>query len=323
MLGGAGEILNRLGDSRLPLQYHQEALNLARQIGDPATLLFSLKNLAYTNFALNQFDTARRLMQETANYLESVEELPLRISAQMNLGVQQLWSGLFSDGIRSLESVLPIQRSLGRLYGVVYCSVTLGLGLVQNGEYVKGEGILKAVVRDAEQGDFGREAVLGYLALGMAALAQEHLTQAGEYLQQSVLRYRQMHFAGELGWALGGLALAQEASGQTEAACNSLLEALNIAAQTQSISPMITCFATIVSFLFHRGHLEAALRVHRLAMQQPVQRESRWYADVIGNEMEARWEGLSAEEQAEIEAAVEGHTPFSIIPEVLDLLEAR
>jgi len=42
---------------------------------------------------------------------------------------------------------------------------------------------------------------------------------------------------------------------------------------------------------------------------------------VIGKEMEARWEGLSAEEKAEIEAAVEGHTPFSIIPEVLKLLE--
>jgi len=48
-------------------------------------------------------------------------------------------------------------------------------------------------------------------------------------LQQSVASLRQMRFAGELGMALAGLALAQHLLGQEELAWASLEEALQIA----------------------------------------------------------------------------------------------
>ena len=183
----------------------------------------------------------------------------------MHLGVQQIWSARFTDGIRTLESAIPQLRSLGYRDGVIFGSVSLGIGLVINGEYQQSQAILTPLIPEAEQGGFPREAAVGLLALGMSALAQERLALALETLQQSVARYRQMQFAGELGWALGGLALAQAAAGQSEPARANLVEALNIASQTHSMFPMISGLAGMASFLARRGHMEAALRVHRLA----------------------------------------------------------
>ena len=320
MLVWAAELSNRLGDPGLALQYQQEALRLARQLGEPNTILFSLRLGAYINFIANQFEAARQLMQETAAYLESVAEVPLRATAQMHLGVQLIWSARFTDGIRALESAVPQLRGLGYRYGVCFCSVSLGIGLVMNGEYKRAEVILLALIPEAEQGGFPREAAVGLLALGMAALAEGHVEPALEYFLESVARYRQMQFAGELGWALGGLSLAQDATRQSEAAQASLVEALTIAAKTHSMFTMIAGLAAMVACLARHGHIEAALRVHRLALMQPVHQKSRWYADIIGDDMARQWQALPSEQQEAIDAAVKAHTPFSIIPQVLALL---
>ena len=321
MLVWAVELSHRLGDPGLVLQSQQEALRLARQLGEPHIILYSLRQLAYFNFLTNQFENARQLMQETAAFLESVAEVPLRAETQMHLGVLLIWSAHFTDGILALESAIPQLRSLGFRNGVHFGSVALGIGLVLNGEYQRSEAVLTPLIPEAEQGGSPREAAVGLLALGMAALAERRLDPALAYLQESVSRYRQMQFAGELGWALGGLSLVQDATGQPEAAQVSLIEALNIASKTHSMFAMVSCLAAMVSFLARRGHLEAALRVHRLALMQPVHQSSLWYAQIIGDEMVQQWDALPAVQQEAIDTSVKSLTPFSIIPEVLVLLE--
>ena len=103
--------------------------------------------------------------------------------------------------------------------------------------------------------------------------------QAVEYFQESVRRYRQMQFTGELGWALGGLALALEADGQPEAAQDALLEALDIADQNPQHVHHAHLPASHGRFCSPAAAIcEAALRVHRLALRQPMQQNSRWYA---------------------------------------------
>jgi hypothetical protein len=37
--------------------------------------------------------------------------------------------------------------------------------------------------------------------------------------------------------------------------------------------------------------------------------------------MEAKWQARSPEQQEAIDASAKGHTPFSIIPQVLEMLE--
>jgi DNA-binding SARP family transcriptional activator/predicted ATPase len=320
MLNWTGEQALRLGNLDLCPRYQQEALRLARQVGEPNRILACLIDLTYTYFILNQLDEARQLMQEVTEYANSIEELPPRADAQRNLGVQLAWSGRFAEGIDMLKGVLPLLRNLGFRYGYVFGSIALGITHLLIGEYAQGQLILETSFPEAEQGGFPREAASGKLGLGMAALAQGRVDLALEHFRDSIQRYRQMSFKAELGWALGGLALALEADGQADAAQAALIEALQLAEQTRNMFTMITCFAAMVSLLHHRGHLEAALLVERVRLAQPGHRNSRWDADMIGNELSKHWESLPEERRTQIDACASQHTPFSIIPDVLACL---
>ncbi len=320
MLVWAGEFAMRLGDASLALQYQQEALRLARQVGEPGVLLHSLRQTTYLYFILNQHESARQLVAETIVYLERVADLPLRATAQMHLGAQMVWTGQFSDSVVALERALPMLRSLSYRYGVAFGSMALGIARLMNGEYLRAEADMQAALPEAEQGGFPREAAIMLLMLGLAVLAQGRPAQALQFTEESVQRYRDMQFTGELGWALGGLVLAQHAMGQAEPARVSLLEALRIAEKTHSMFAINTSLPAMIYFLARQGHLQTALIAHRLALRQPLPQNSRWYADLIGRELDAVWAALPPDQQAAIDATAKLHDPFSVIPEVLALL---
>jgi len=322
LLVWAGEYAMRLGDPSQALSYQQEALRLARQLSEPGILLHCLRQSTGLYLLLNQPDTALQLMQEVTAVCEQVDELPLRANAQVYLGQHLNLCGRFTEAIQILEQSVPVLRSLGYRYGMAYGEYALGLAYVMNGEYEHGEATLRSAHQIAEQGGFLREQVVALHTLGMATVAQGNLAQAADYFSQAVQRYRSMQFAGELAMSLGGLAHAQAAAGQLDSARDSLREALPLAEKTRSMAAMYYCLPASVYLLARLGHMEMALIAHRLVQKVPFLRNSCWYADVIGNEMETHWQALSPEKQAALHARVKGHTPFSIIPHVLALLEA-
>lgn len=312
--------VNRSGDITLCLQYRQEALRLARQVGEPNLILSILNDLTLSYFFLNQPETAYRLMHEAEDFAKSIDELPSRSNAQLQYGIALTWSGRFPEAISVLERVLPTLRSLGYRWGMVICYAFLGYSHVLVGEYDSANSLLKANLPEAEQGGFPRETASTLVGLGIVALALGHSSEAVEYFQESTRRYRDMNFAGELGWALGGLALALEANAQPEAAREALVEALHLAEITQSMATMWTCLPAMITLLKQGVQNEVALRVHRVAIRQAMHQNSRWYAHLIGDTMNAEWEKLNEAQRLEIDAYASQHTPFSILPEVLALL---
>ena len=320
LLVWAGEFAMRLGDPALALSSQQEALRLARHLGEPGLLLHCLRQSTYLYSALNQFENFHRLMQETVTVLESVDELPLRAYAQMHLGMQFNHIGHFPEAIRLLDQSVPLLRSLGYHYGMVYGGFALGLACTMHGEYDRGAAILQTTVQEGDRWGVLREATTALFALGMVAVVQGRLTDALDYFSQVVQRYRSMQFAGELGMAFCGLALAQSAAGQAEAARDNLREALLIAEKTHNMATMLMGWPAVVLYFVRYRPLQQALLMHRFVSLIPFLHNSRWYADLIGNEMEAHWQALSPEQQAAIDATLKAHTPFTIIPQVLALL---
>jgi predicted ATPase len=322
MLVWAGEYAMRLGDPGQALAYQQEALRLARQLGEPGILLHCLRQSTSLYLLLNQPDTAQNLMQEAIAVCERVEEPSLRANAHMHLGQHLNLCGRFTEAIQILDQSVPVLRNLGYRYGMVYGTLALGLAYYMDGDYPRGEAIQKIGLYEAEQGNFCREAAVILGAMGMMALALGQVDKAIGYCCDMVERYRRMQFAGELAMSLGGLAFAQAAGGKLDSARESLREALPLAEKTRNMAAIYFCLPSMVYLLACLGQLEMALSAHRLVQQVPFLWNSRWYADVIGNEMEAHWQALSPDEQAAIEAYAKEHTPFSIIPQVLELLEA-
>ena len=321
MLVWAGEYAMRLGDPGLALSLQQQALHLARANGEPGILLHCLRQSTYLFLMTAQDEKAGQLMQEAALVAESVAELPLRANAQMHLGMQLVHCGRIPEAIRALEQSVPVLRSLGYRYGMVYGTNALGYACVLNGEYERGKAILQAALLETEQGGFLREATVVIGSLGMIALALGQHDQACEHFHEMVGRYRRMQFAGELSMALGGLALAQIAAGQIEAAQLNLLEALPIAEKTHNMAALLLCLPALVHLFARRGQLQTALLVHRLTLLHPMLQASRWYSDILGEQMTAHWQALPPEQQAAIEAEAQPHNIFSIIPQVLALFK--
>lgn len=321
LLSWSGEIYQRRGDLERCWQYQHEALQLARQVGEPDEILACLRHMVFTNFLSNRVESAQQQMREVMEFAETSVDAPNRAYTQMILGVQLDWAGRFAEAIELLERALPLLRSLGNHYGVVFGTMGLGAARLHSGEFYRAEEIIRNLIPLAEQGGFVREAVSGYIILGMAVLALGRPAQAVEHFQESVRGHREMQYKPELGLALGGLALALEMSGQPEEARSTLLEALGLAAQTRNVFPLMTCLVAMVFFLARYGHPEAALQVHRLALRQPIEKVSHWYAALVGDEMNDRWDALSEAQRSEIDASIRQHTPFTIIEDILPLLQ--
>ena len=107
-----------------------------------------------------------------------------------------------------------------------------------------------------------------------------------EDLQQSVASLRKMGFAGELGMALGGLALAQHLLGREDQAWESLEEALSIAFETRSRFAIFNLGAALAVILADAGKWEQTVEAYSVLMTDPIISSSRWTADMIGNWMD-------------------------------------
>lgn len=92
----------------------------------------------------------------------------------------------------------------------------MGIGQLHSGSYELASKTLLDGLTATRLDGFRREEAFALAQIGCLGLVQDEPTQALMDLHQSVDSFRQMGFAGELGMALGGLALAQRWMGQEE-----------------------------------------------------------------------------------------------------------
>ena len=95
-----------------------------------------------------------------------------------------------------------------------------------------------------------------------------------------------MGFVGELGTALGGLALLQHTLKQEEQAWESLQEALHITVEIHGRVTLFTLAAALVVMLVDASSWEQAVEAYAALMTDPIVANSRWFADMVGERME-------------------------------------
>ena len=315
----AVEAAIQVGNVSLGKQYCEEALRLARQVGEPNRIVDLLHDLGFLYWHLLQFEAIGQLIMGLAAFSESLEEPQIRANAEFYLGRLLYFYGLFPESISTLERALPQLRSLGYRWGAAFCNNYLGIDRLMIGDYARAETIFLALIQEAEQGPWPRLVAAGEVGAGLAVLLQGRSEQAVEHAREGARRYRELKHAAEVGMALGVLAMALEATGQPQAAKEALLEALHVPDNAHTI---ILSAPALMSLLAHRGHIEAALQMHRVGLKLLHYKNSRCYADLIGDEMDAQWEKLPEDRQAEIDASISQHNLYSIVREVRSLLEA-
>ncbi len=188
-------------------------------------------------------------MEEAASWYRSIGDLGSLATAELHYAVSQTWCGRYHEACEGLELALDKLHRLGDRFYIAYGTLALGGSQMHAGLYEQAIKFLRKGLAAARQDGFRREETFATAVVGCTLIAQGDSAQALPDLQRSVAGFRQMGFAGELGMALGGLALAQHNLKQEEQGWASLQEALMISVNTNSRFTLFMLSAAIVVLL--------------------------------------------------------------------------
>jgi tetratricopeptide (TPR) repeat protein len=316
-LGSMGEITNRLGDHILGLEIHQQALALSRAEGEPSRMAEAMMSLASDQLFYRSWETGARLMEEAAVYYRSVGDLGSQAYGEHHLSVSLAWTGRFAEAGEMMKLALEKEHQVGDRFSIADGTVILGIIQMHGGWYTQAAVTMQKGLEATRQGGYQRDEAFVLAQMGCLALLQKEASQAIVFIQHSVVSYRQMGFAGELGMALGALALAQHILGQAESAWNTMQEALSIAIKTHNRATLITLAAALVVLLVDSGRWEQAVEAYYAGMTDPIVANSRWFADMVGNRMSLARERLPENVRQAAEQRGREMDIFAIVADVL------
>ena len=295
VLSWSGELVNRLGDRLNSKTLLEKAVELSREAGEPHRLANSLTMLAYHQLIFGPWEIGLGSMEQASDWYRSIGDLGSQAQSDLTLGMSLGWVGRFPEACKNIKLAIELFCQLGDWYYVTYS--TLGLGIVQMfcGRYDEAAIILQKALDAARTHGFRREEMHDLAEFGCLRLLQGNIEQALADLQNGVTGFRQMKFAGELGMALAGLALAQQKTGQDIQAWDSLRKALHIAVDTRSRFTLFTLPAALVVLLSDAGKWEQAVEAYTAVIMDPSVANSHWFVDMVGNRMERAREQLTEE----------------------------
>jgi tetratricopeptide (TPR) repeat protein len=173
-----------------------------------------------------------------------------------------------------------------------------GMGHLHLGDYLAAQRHSQECLEWARSGGWHREQALALLGLGCVALAQGQIARAEVDLLEGTALLRQLGYRGELGWALGALALARLSLGDRQSARACLAEGLHITEQTRLYLAASTCLPAAARLLVQLEKPEAALEVYTAATSLPIVSNSSWVEQVAGRVVLAAAAALSPEAAA-------------------------
>src|SRR5215217_6368210 len=128
LLTGAGTMAWRQTDFAQAIFHHEQALTLAREMGDREAEAFALNNLGAQAMELGHFDDARTRYQATIAIAREAGTVHLVILALHNLGEIQRMQHDSTAALQSKEEALALARQHAMSWGLP--SILTGLGLI-------------------------------------------------------------------------------------------------------------------------------------------------------------------------------------------------
>ncbi len=191
ILAGHGNALSLLGrfDEAAPVL--DEAIGLARDLGDANLIALTLDYQGDRLFYLGDFDAARALYEQAGEAADESGDPYLILVARADLARAELMAGRTRQAIPILESTLKDAASRGAAYLETRCNVCLGSALLATNDLSGAEQRLRKAISGAE--DMGARDLLAQshhllaetlTAEGRSEDAARHTTKATEYLDE-------------------------------------------------------------------------------------------------------------------------------------------
>lgn len=284
-------------------QFWEEAKQLKLQLGDQLGMAIAyLEQAVQLTFGQGDLRQAERLFIASNQILAELGDQASFARILENMDHVYIANGRFLEALDVRQRKLAYYKVLGHRYSLGLAHAHLCEAYQMLGDYRQSisEGraaleILSGIDEDFEHG-------FASWMLGLAYLAAGDLQQAGALFQASLAiqrRTRRPDGIGCLLIACGRLAFAR---GETRQAWEQVLEGLRLLLRYKNFFWALYGIATLALLLAERGEIERSVTLYALAEKQPFVSNSRWFADVFGQHIEAAAASLSQERRASAQA---------------------
>ncbi len=168
-------------------EFFQEALMVARRIGDENGIAITLNQLGDFYFNMGQLELATKCFTESRDLSLELNNEVGRITAEDGLAKVMQGQGEISASLeRYREEIVPVRRRLGYRGGLMNSLITVLMGQVFLGNYTNAQDTAQELLDlHSKSGDFFRVPTIKYYQ-GLAQLYQGQLEQAGQNLKEGL-----------------------------------------------------------------------------------------------------------------------------------------
>jgi tetratricopeptide (TPR) repeat protein len=266
-LGGLGIAYDALGDYAQAIDFHQQQLEIARQIGDRQGEANALGNLGIAYFSLGDSARAIDFYQQALEIARQIGDRQGEAAALGNLGNAYGSLGDYSQAIDFHQQALVIKRQIGDRRGEATALGNLGIAYESLGDSAQAIDFHQQHLEIARQiGDRqGEAAALGNL--GNAYFSLGDSAQAIDFHQQSLEIARQIGDRQGEAAALGNLGNAYGSLGDYSQAIDFHQQSLVIKRQIGDRQGEATALGNLGNAYFSLGDYSQAIDFHQQQLE--------------------------------------------------------
>jgi DNA-binding SARP family transcriptional activator len=189
----------------LARQHGEQALVIARELGQPQLLARCLNSLAYVHSRLRQWDTVEVYATGARDLYAAAGNRILEADSQRLVGWSQIYSGRPRDGLTTLQETLAFSRQIENVWGEVESAWRLALTLLELGRYGEAARLASQGVRQAHKVGQPMMVVLALSTWGTVQRTVMALESARETLLESLALSAEKGLTGFGDWPLAEL----------------------------------------------------------------------------------------------------------------------
>jgi tetratricopeptide (TPR) repeat protein len=184
-LGNLASVRYEQGDIVEAQRFDQQALSIKRAIGDQRSIAFSLINIAETSADLGKLKAAEEMYRESAAIGEKLQDELVIAYADMGLSVVCVRRDRLADAETLIDKALALRRQARDAMGAVDAQISRASVLVERKESEEAASALAAVEPKVEANDFERLARIAVVRAEI--LLQKGLPEKSTELLSSLL----------------------------------------------------------------------------------------------------------------------------------------
>ncbi len=274
----------------------EESLAVRRRLGDLKGVAELLRVLSWYSAIQFQFKIAEEILQEALAIGKELEDHHNIVSNYGALGIQWVWQGRFHEA-RTL-----IQETLVAYHDLVYnqsnaalIHVRAGFPDLYLGEYGAARNQMRyahKLIKNAKSAWVVNWNAIAGEILGSISLAEESYIEADKWFRECL---RIIAVPDKIAKVLACQGFVSRGLKRTSQARGKLYKSLKVVVEEQQYFPLTHTLPGIALLFADQGEVERAVELYALASTYGIVSNSKWFADIAGDEIASAAEGLPDE----------------------------